>query len=57
MEARMDNDKLVEIQRVPQEMQGTEDEHHTSTLVELGEVSKETHGFVQGFEIGFHPKS
>jgi len=53
----MDNDKLIEIQRVPQEMQRAEDEHRTSTLVEIGEVSKETHGFVQGFEIGFHPKS
>jgi hypothetical protein len=57
MEARMDNDKLIEIQRVPQEMQRAEDEHHTSTLVELGEVSKETHGFVHGLELGFYPKS
>jgi len=57
MEARMDIDKLVEVQHVPQETQGTEDDHRTSALVEMGEVSKETHGFVQGFEIGFHPKS
>ena len=53
----MDIDKLVEVQHVPQETQGTEDDHRTSALVEMGEVSKETHGFVQGFEIGFHPKS
>jgi len=57
MEARMDNDKLVEMQRVLEETQGTEGDHRTSTLVEMGEVSKETHGFVQGLEIGFHPKS
>ena len=53
----MDNGKLVEMKSVPEETQGTEREHRTSTLAELGDVSKETHGFVQGFEIGFHPKS
>jgi hypothetical protein len=57
MEARMDNGKLVEMQRIPEETQRTEGDHRTSTLVELGEVSKETHGFVHGLEIGFHPKS
>jgi len=53
----MDNSKLVEMQNAPEETQGTEGEHRTSTLVDMGEVSKETHGFTQGFEIGFHPKS
>lgn len=57
MEARVDNDKLVEMQRVPEETQGTEDDQRTSTLVEMGEVSKETHGFVHGVEFGFLPKS
>ena len=53
----MDNDTLVEMQRVPEETQGTEGDHPTSTLVEMGEVSKETHGFVHGIEFGFYPKS
>jgi len=57
MEARMDNGKLVEMKRVPEETQGTESDARTSTLVELGEVSKETHGFVHGLELGFYPKS
>ena len=53
----MDNDKLVEMKRVPEGTQDTEGDHRTSTLVELGEVSKETHGFVHGLELGFYPKS
>jgi len=53
----MDNNKLVEIQRVPEETQDTEADHRTSTLVEIGDVSKETHGFVHGIEIGFYPRS
>jgi len=53
----MDNGKLVEMKRVPEETQGTESDARTSTLVELGEVSKETHGFVHGLELGFYPKS
>jgi len=57
MEARMDNSKLVEVKRVPEETQGTASDDRTSTLVELGEVSKETHGFVHGLELGFYPKS
>ena len=53
----MDNSKLVEVKRVPEETQGTASDDRTSTLVELGEVSKETHGFVHGLELGFYPKS
>jgi hypothetical protein len=30
---------------------------HTSTLVGMGQISKETHGFVHGLEFGYLPKS
>jgi hypothetical protein len=52
-------DKSIEKQVVSEEMQGMESNCRTNSvkLVEMGQVSVETKGFVVGFEIGFLPKS
>ena len=52
----MDTSRLVEENIVSEETTAQND-GHTSTLVDMGQVSKETHGFVHGLEYAFLPKS
>jgi hypothetical protein len=53
----MDNVKLIEKNAVSEETTGVQSETLASTLVDMGQVSKETHGFVHGLEYAFLPKS
>jgi hypothetical protein len=53
----MDNAKLIEETGVAEEMKGADSERRASTLVDMGQVSTETHGFIHGLEFGFLPKS
>jgi hypothetical protein len=52
-------DMSIEKEVVSEEMQGMESDCRANSvrLVEMGQVSVETKGFVAGLEIGFLPKS
>jgi hypothetical protein len=52
----MDTGKLVE-EKIVSEEETVQSDGHTSSLVDMGHVSKETHGFVHGLEYSFLPKS
>jgi len=48
---------LSEESSVSQNTTGAESDQRMSTLVEVGQVSRDTHGFVHGLEFGFLPHS
>ena len=52
-------DQSIKKEVVSEEVQGMESDCRTKSvkLVEMGQVSVETKGFVVGFEIGFLPRS
>ena len=54
----MDNHELIETQSLSEEAQSAESGRRTDAvrLVEMGQVSVETKGFVRGLELGFTPR-
>jgi hypothetical protein len=55
----MSTDNLIEKTGVPEAKGSTDSDRRTETvnLVEMGSVSMETKGWIQGIELGFTPRA